>query len=81
MRVIIEKNYDELSRWAARHVVETIKAFQPTAEKPFVLGLPTGSSPMGMYAEIVKAVKAGEIFQARPHLQHGRICRLARVSS
>lgn len=60
MRVIIEKNYDELSRWAARHVVETIKAFQPTAEKPFVLGLPTGSSPMGMYAEIVKAVKAGE---------------------
>lgn len=61
MRVIIEKNYDELSRWAARHVVETIKAFQPTAEKPFVLGLPTGSSPMGMYAEIVKTVKAGEI--------------------
>lgn len=57
MRVIIEKNYDELARWAARHVVETIKAFQPTAEKPFVLGLPTGSSPIGMYAEIVKAVK------------------------
>ena len=28
MRVIIEKNYDELARWAARHVVETIKAFQ-----------------------------------------------------
>ena len=61
MRVIIEKNYEELSRWAARHVVETINAFQPTAEKPFVLGLPTGSSPMGMYAEIVKAVKAGEV--------------------
>jgi glucosamine-6-phosphate deaminase len=38
MRVIIEKNYEELSRWAARHVVETINAFQPTAEKPFVLG-------------------------------------------
>ena len=35
MRVIIEKNYEELARWAARHVVETIKAFQPTAEKPF----------------------------------------------
>lgn len=61
MRVIIEKNYEELSRWAARHVVETIKTFQPTAEKPFVLGLPTGSSPMGMYAEIVKSVKAGEV--------------------
>lgn len=56
MRVIIEQNYDELSRWAGRHVVETIKAFQPTADRPFVLGLPTGSSPLGMYAEIVKAV-------------------------
>ena len=61
MRVIIEKNYEELSRWAARHVVETINAFQQKEEKPFVLGLPTGSSPMGMYAEIVKAVKAGEV--------------------
>ena len=61
MRVIIEKNYEELSRWAARHVVETINVFQPTAEKPFVLGLPTGSSPLGMYSEIVKAVKAGEV--------------------
>ena len=61
MRVIIEKNYDELSRWAARHVVETIKAFQPTAEKPFVLGLPTGSSPQGMYANLVKAVKEGKV--------------------
>lgn len=57
MRVIIEQNYDELSRWAGRHVVETIKAFQPTADRPFVLGLPTGSSPLGMYAEIVKAVQ------------------------
>ena len=32
-----------------------------SSEEPFVLGLPTGSSPMGMYAEIVMAVKAGEI--------------------
>lgn len=61
MRVIIEQNYDELSRWAGRHVVETIKAFRPTADRPFVLGLPTGSSPLGMYAEIVKAVKAVEV--------------------
>ena len=79
MRVIIEKNYEELARWAARHVVETIKAFQPTAEKPFVLGLPTGSSPVGMYAEIVKAVKAGEI-SFKHVLTFNMVCRLARVS-
>ena len=44
MRVIIEKDYEKLSKWAADHVVETINRFQPTAQRPFVLGLPTGSS-------------------------------------
>lgn len=61
MRLIIENNYEELSRWAARHVIERINAFQPTAEKPFVLGLPTGSSPEGMYAELVRANKEGKV--------------------
>lgn len=61
MRVIIEKNYDQLSEWAANHVVETINAFNPTAERPFVLGLPTGSSPVGMYKALVKAVKDGKV--------------------
>lgn len=50
MRVIIESDYQKMSQWAAEHVIERINAFQPTAEKPFVLGLPTGSSPEGMYA-------------------------------
>lgn len=45
MRVIIEKDYEKLSKWAADYVIETINRFQPTAERPFVLGLPTGSSP------------------------------------
>ena len=34
MRVIIEKDYEKLSKWAADHVVETINRFQPTAERP-----------------------------------------------
>ena len=61
MRVIIEQDYDRLSKWAANHVIERINAFKPTAERPFVLGLPTGSSPEGMYAELVKAFKEGRI--------------------
>ena len=64
MRLIIEKNYDAMSQWAAEHVIEKINAFKPTAEKPFVLGLPTGSSPEGMYACLVKAVKEGRIYSA-----------------
>ena len=72
MRVIIEKDYEKLSKWAADHVVETINRFQPTAERPFVLGLPTGSSPQGMYANLVKAVKRRQGFvQACHHLQYG----------
>ncbi len=54
MRVIIQPNYDKLSKWAANYVTMRIKKFKPTAKKPFVLGLPTGSSPIGMYKELVK---------------------------
>ncbi len=61
MRLIIEQNYDKMSQWAAEHVIERINNFKPTAEKPFVLGLPTGSSPEGMYACLVKANKEGRV--------------------
>lgn len=40
---------------------ERIKAFNPTPEKPFVLGLPTGSSPEIVYKILVERYKAGEI--------------------
>lgn len=61
MRLIIEKDYQNMSKWAAEHVIERINAANPTSEKPFVLGLPTGSSPEGMYAELVKANKEGRV--------------------
>jgi glucosamine-6-phosphate deaminase len=54
MRLIIQPNYYSLSQWAANYVVSKIAAANPTAEKPFVLGLPTGSSPMGMYKALIK---------------------------
>jgi len=61
MRVIIEKDYDRLSQWAAEHVVERINSFNPTPEHKFVLGLPTGSSPVGMYRALVKACQEGRV--------------------
>lgn len=61
MRVIIEPTYDALSKWAANYVANRIKEAQPTAEKPFKLGCPTGSSPLGLYKELIKKCKAGEI--------------------
>jgi len=61
MRVIIQKDYENLSLWAARYIAKTINAFGPTAEKPFVLGLPTGSSPLGTYAELIRLNKSGYV--------------------
>ena len=48
MRVIILDNYELVSRWAANYVVEKINQKNPTEDNPFVLGCPTGSSPLGM---------------------------------
>lgn len=54
MRVIIKPDYDTVSKWAANYVVYCINKFRPTATKPFVLGLPTGGTPLGMYKELIK---------------------------
>ena len=61
MRLIIEPDYQQLSKWAAEHVINRINSAQPTAEHPFVLGLPTGSSPEGMYANLVEAYRQGRV--------------------
>ncbi|MBQ8870176.1 MAG: glucosamine-6-phosphate deaminase [Alphaproteobacteria bacterium] len=54
MRVIIKPDYDTVSKWVANYVVYRINKFKPTKDKPFVLGLPTGSTPLGMYKELIK---------------------------
>ncbi|NDV46336.1 glucosamine-6-phosphate deaminase [Paludibacter sp. 221] len=61
MRLIIQPDYENVSKWAANYVAAKINQAKPTAEKPFVLGLPTGSSPMGMYRELIKLNKSGII--------------------
>lgn len=61
MRVVIQEDYAKVSAWAAAYVVSQIKKFAPTADKPFVMGLPTGSSPLGMYKELIKLNKEGKV--------------------
>lgn len=61
MRVIIEQDKAAMSKWAANHIIERIRAFAPTEDRPFVLGLPTGGTPLGTYAELVRRHKAGEV--------------------
>ncbi len=59
MRLIIEPDYASVSQWAANYVVASINRAKPTAEKPFILGLPTGSSPLGMYRRLIELHKQG----------------------
>lgn len=61
MRLIIKQDYQSISQWAADYVVARINAAKPTAERPFVLGLPTGSSPLGMYKALIEANKASKV--------------------
>ena len=49
MRVIIQQDYDKMSKWAADYIADKIRAHKE--DRPFVLGLPTGSSPIGVYKD------------------------------
>jgi len=61
MRIIIEPNAAEVGKWVANYVIERIIKANATADKPFVLGLPTGSSPIAAYQELIRRHKKGEV--------------------
>lgn len=59
MRLIIQPDYDLVSKWTANYIARSIVNFNPSTERLFVLGLPTGSSPVGMYKELIALNKRG----------------------
>lgn len=61
MRLVPFASEEEAGIGAANYIVERIKDFNPTADRPFVLGLPTGGTPVRCYRELVKLHKAGKI--------------------
>ncbi|MDR1004562.1 MAG: glucosamine-6-phosphate deaminase [Prevotellaceae bacterium] len=61
MRLIIQPDYKSVSQWAACYVASKINASRPTRKNPFVLGCPTGSSPLGMYKELIDLNKQGKV--------------------
>ncbi|KAJ9249013.1 hypothetical protein DTO195F2_8659 [Paecilomyces variotii] len=60
-RVIIRENPQGASEYIAEYIISRIKDYKPTPDKPFVLGLPTGSSPEIIYKILVQRYKEGEI--------------------
>lgn len=61
MRVIIKDQSCEVARWTARYIVDQIKKKAATTDAPFVLGLPTGSTPLATYRELIEMYKRGEV--------------------
>ncbi|CAF3352246.1 unnamed protein product [Rotaria socialis] len=61
MRLVITKDYDEMSEWSARYIKKRINDFQPGVNKFFVLGLPTGSTPLGTYKRLIEFVKTKQL--------------------
>lgn len=56
MEIIICKDYEEISKKAGKEVIDLLKS-KPAA----TLGLATGSSPIGIYNELIRAYREGEI--------------------
>jgi len=61
MRLIIQPDALEASKLAARHIASRIREYQPTVDRPFVLGLPTGSTPLGTYKKLIELYRNGEV--------------------
>jgi len=61
MRLLIHKNYESVCRWTADLIIQRINAFGPGKGKPYVLGLPTGSTPLGVYKNLIQANKEKKI--------------------
>ena len=88
MRLIPLATAEQVGKWAARHIVNRINAFKPTADRPFVLGLPTGGTPLTAYKALVEMHKAGQVsfkhvvtFNMDEYVGYRRITRKATIAS
>ncbi|CAH2055568.1 unnamed protein product, partial [Iphiclides podalirius] len=61
MRLIILEDAEVVAEWAARFVLQRVTQFAPGPGRRFVLGLPTGGTPLGMYRRLIDFHKQGLI--------------------
>ena len=60
MRLIIQENAQNAGRWAAEYIVKRINEKEAAGGR-FVLGLPTGSTPLITYARLIELYKEGKV--------------------
>ncbi len=61
MRLLPLANAKDVGIWSAQYIISKINAFKPTAERPFLLGLPTGGTPLATYQALIELFKAGKV--------------------
>ncbi|MCD4640380.1 glucosamine-6-phosphate deaminase, partial [Proteus mirabilis] len=61
MRLIPLSTAQQVGKWSANYIVEKINAFAPSADRPFVLGLPTGGTPLATYKALIELHRAGKV--------------------
>ena len=61
MRLVILDDYKGASEWTAKYIKKRINDFAPSAERYFVLGLPTGGTPLGTYKKLIEFHKSGQL--------------------
>ncbi|AKC59890.1 glucosamine-6-phosphate deaminase [Blochmannia endosymbiont of Polyrhachis (Hedomyrma) turneri] len=61
MRVILLKTAEQVSQWAANYITNRINSFHPNIKNPFVLGLPTGETPIQTYQHLIKRYQNGQV--------------------
>jgi len=59
MRIIIKPDYQAVASWTANYIASKINAHNE--KRSFVLGLPTGSSPLATYRELISLNKKGKV--------------------
>lgn len=50
-----------MAKWSAIYIAKRINEVNRTRKRPFVLGLPTGSTPLGTYLELIKMYQEGKV--------------------
>ncbi|MEI6141098.1 MAG: glucosamine-6-phosphate deaminase [Mariniphaga sp.] len=61
MRLIIQSEAAMVAKWSAVYIARRISEHAKKSSKPFVLGLPTGSTPLGTYRELIQFYKDGKV--------------------
>ena len=61
MRLIVQSEAVGVAQWSAAYIARRINESATSAAKPFVLGLPTGGTPLGTYDELIRIYREGKV--------------------